>query len=106
MRSGRMKLARVIGQVVSTIKHPDHEGHKLLVVVPVDAEARPTGPGFVAIDAAQAGAGDTVLVLEEGKGARQILGSSTAPCEAMVVGVVDHYEIGGEKHGIRHGTDG
>ncbi|RME21998.1 MAG: hypothetical protein D6806_13665 [Deltaproteobacteria bacterium] len=92
-----MKLARVIGQVVSTIKHPDHEGYKLLLVVPVDSKGKPAGPSFMALDAAQAGTGDTVLVLEEGKGARQIMKSSTAPCEAMVVGVVDHYQIAGKR---------
>ncbi|RLB58865.1 MAG: hypothetical protein DRI34_03635 [Deltaproteobacteria bacterium] len=92
-----MKLARVIGQLVSTVKHPDHQGCKLLLVEPVDARGRASAPSLVAIDAAQAGVGDLVLLLEEGKGARAILDSSSAPCEAMIVGIVDHLQVNGRR---------
>ncbi len=85
-----MKIARVTGTLVSTIKHQDHVGAKLLLVTPVDCDARPSEPAFIAIDAAQAGIGDYVLVVEEGKSARQVLDSQSAPCEAIIVGVIDY----------------
>jgi len=90
-----LKIARVTGTLVATIKHPDHRGFKLLWVQPVDERGEPCGESFIALDAAQAGVGDHVLVLEEGKGARQIMGGTTAPCEAMIVGVIDHLSMGG-----------
>lgn len=90
-----MKIARVIGNLVATIKHPDHRGWKLLWVQPVDERGAPCAEAFIALDAAQAGVGDHVLVLEEGKGARQIMGGKTAPCEALIVGVIDHLSMGG-----------
>jgi ethanolamine utilization protein EutN len=80
---------------VATVKHEDHEGFKLLWVRPVDDEGKEAGEAFIAVDAAQAGVGDYVIVLEEGKGARQVMGSKTAPCEALVVGVVDHLTVDG-----------
>lgn len=88
-----MKIARVIGQVVSTVEHKDFQGWKLLMVLPLDAQGRPAGESFVAVDAAQAGLGDQVLVMEEGKGARQIMKSATAPCEAVIAGVIDHVQM-------------
>ena len=99
-----MKIARVIGSVVSTVKHSDHAGAKLLLVGPVDADGKPCEPGFIAIDAAQAGIGDYVLVVEEGKSARQVLGCKTAPVEAIIVGVIDHVHAGGESRRLSPGT--
>jgi microcompartment protein CcmK/EutM len=90
-----VKIARVIGTVVCSIKHPDHVGAKLLLVGPVDADGNAAEPVFVAIDAAQAGIGDYVLVVEEGKSARQVLQSKTAPVEAIVIGVIDTLHTGG-----------
>lgn len=92
-----MKLARVIGQVVSTIKDERQKGWKLLLVQPVDTDGQPRGSSVVAIDAAQAGVGDHVLLLAEGKSARQVMNSDDAPCEAIVVGVIDHIQTGGRQ---------
>lgn len=92
-----MKLAWVIGQLVATIKHPDHQGCKLLLVEPLDARGRKSTPGLVAIDAVDAGVGDVVLLLEEGKGARAVLESDSVPCEAMIVGIVDHLQLKGQR---------
>jgi microcompartment protein CcmK/EutM len=83
--------------MVSTIKHPDHQGFKLMVVQPIDEDGRPTGNSLVAADAAQAGVGDYVLVLEEGKGCRLVMESKTAPCEALIVGVIDHLTTRGKR---------
>ena len=92
-----MKIARVIGSLVATVKHPDHVGCKLMFVGPIDSKGRQTDPAFIAIDAAQAGVGDYVLVVEEGKSARQVLGSESAPCEAIIVGVIDQVRVRGER---------
>ncbi len=88
-----MTLARVIGNVVGTVKHPVLEGHRILLVQPVDPEGRSRGRSQLALDAAQAGPGDTVLVLDEGNSSRLILGDSMAPVRTMIVGIVDRVSL-------------
>jgi len=91
-----MKIARVIGSVVNTVKLDSLGGHKLLWVEPVDGRGARTEPAVLAVDAAQAGLGDYVLLCQEGKSARLLMDSATAPVEAVIVGVIDHLEIHGE----------
>ena len=88
-----MILGRVTGSVVSTIHHPVVDGRKLLVAERLDASGRPTGGYVIAIDAIGAGFGETVLILDEGNGARQILDDADAPVRSMVVGIVDAVEL-------------
>ena len=88
-----MILGRITGNVVSTIHHPIVEGCKLLLAERLDATGRPTGGYIIAIDAIGAGFGETVLILDEGSGARQILGDSEAPVRSMVVGIVDDVDL-------------
>jgi len=88
-----MILGRIIGSVVSVIHHPIVEGRKLLVAERLDANGRPTGGYVIAIDAIGAGQGETVLILDEGNGARQILDDTDAPVRSLVVGIVDAVEI-------------
>jgi ethanolamine utilization protein EutN len=90
-----MTLGRVVGSVVATVKHRVLEGHKLLLVQPVDGRGKPRGRSTLAVDVVQAGPGDTVLLLEEGNSSRMILGDSMAPVRATIVGIVDSV-IGGE----------
>ena len=89
-----MILGRITGSVVSTIHHPIVEGHKLLVAERLDANGRPNGGYVIAFDAIGAGQGETVLILDEGNGARQILDDADAPVRSIVVGIVDAVEIG------------
>lgn len=84
-----MILARVIGRLVSTIHHPEMAANKLLVCRKLDAAGEPTKGYVIALDAIGAGAGETVLVLDEGNGARQILGRPSAPVRSLVVAIVD-----------------
>ena len=87
-----MILARVFGRLYSTIHHPVMIGRKILICDRLDARGAPTGASIIALDSVGAGAGETVLVLDEGNGSRQILGDPQAPVRSMVVGEVDEVE--------------
>jgi microcompartment protein CcmK/EutM len=91
-----MKIARVIGSVVNTVKLENLGGFKLLWVQPVNEQGEATEPAVLAADGAQAGLGDIVLLCQEGKSARMVMDSRDAPVEAVVVGVIDHLEIHGK----------
>lgn len=91
-----MILGRVVGTVVSTAKHETYEGKKLLIVEPIDERGKKSGEEIIAVDHVQAGPGDTVLILREGNGVRQILNMTGKMCPLLelVVGIVDEIEIG------------
>lgn len=88
-----MRIGRVTGTVVSTIHHPVVEGRRMLLVDLLGFDLEPTGGYVVAMDTVDAGAGETVLVLDEGTGARQVLGEPEAPIRAVVVGIVDEMAV-------------
>lgn len=88
-----MYIGRVTGTVVATIKHEAFDGRKLLIVDQLGLDGQPTGSYDICVDVVQAGVGDRVLVLDEGNGARQILGRKTAPVRAVVVGIVDEATV-------------
>lgn len=88
-----MKLARVIGNVVATVKHPSLNGRKLMMVQPIDPYGKDAGEQLIAVDTVQAGPGDQVLLLDEGTSARQILQLGNAPIRCVIVGIVDHVEL-------------
>ncbi len=88
-----MYIAKVIGTVVSTIKISHLDGHKLLLVDQLDLNGQETNYYDIAVDVVQAGPGDTVLVLDEGNGARQILGLDPGAIRAVIVGVVDEITL-------------
>lgn len=79
--------------MVSTIKHPAYQAVKLLVVQPLDLALRPTGPAILAIDTVGAGDGETVLVVDEGKAARDVLAKGPVPVRSLVVGIIDHVDV-------------
>ncbi len=88
-----MILGRITGSVVSTIHHPIVDGRKLLLADRLDLNGKPTGGYVIALDAIGAGKGETVLILDEGNGARQVLDDSNAPVRSVVVGIVDAVEL-------------
>jgi ethanolamine utilization protein EutN len=88
-----MVLGKVIGTVTSTVKHPLFVGRPTFVIQPLDENGKPDGSTFLAFDLVQAGVGDTVLILKEGNGCRQITGIKNAPFKSMVVGVVDEIDL-------------
>ena len=89
-----MYIGKVIGTVVSTIKIDHLENRKLLIVDQLDLEGQETGYYDIAVDVVQAGLGDTVLVIDEGNGARQVLGIDPGAVRAVIVGVVDEVALG------------
>ncbi len=91
-----MQLARVVGNVVSTIKDESHCGRKLLIVEFIGLDKKPYGARQIAFDAADAGTGDTVLVNVDGGAALMILGDKKAVADWTVCGVIDHYNVEGE----------
>jgi ethanolamine utilization protein EutN len=84
-----MKLARVIGNVVATQKHPCFKGHKMLIVQPVDETGKDISQSFLSCDTVNSGPGDIVLVEQEGNAARQLLGTRDDPFHSVIVGIVD-----------------
>lgn len=92
-----MLIARVVGEVVSTRKHPAHEARKALLVQPLALDGSNFGPVLVALDAVEAGIGDRVLVTTEGFSAMTSVGRGTqSPIDAAVIGVVDRIDLLGD----------
>ncbi len=90
-----MQLCKVIGTLVATQKNAHLKDRKLLIVQPIDLEGRLIGRDLVAIDSVDAGVGDTVLVIQEGQGAAQVLADKEAPVHSVIVAVVDAFEVSG-----------
>ena len=89
-----MTLAKVKGNLVSTQKNSYLIGHKLLLVHPIDLNDNYIGKNdVVAIDVVDAGIGDIVLLVQEGKAVQQILGHRNAPVHSVVVAVVDSIDV-------------
>jgi microcompartment protein CcmK/EutM len=87
-----VKFARVLGSVTASVHHPAYDAQTLLLCEPLSPDGTPAGEPFLAVDRAQAGVGDRVLVNQEGNGARQVFGLSPKdklPIRSVIVGVVD-----------------
>ncbi len=93
-----MILCRVTGSVTSTQKNEHLSKNKLLICQPVGLDTiTPDGPSFLALDVAQAGPQDLVLVNKEGSGARLIFEDEKIPLQTVVVAVVDGLELADER---------
>ena len=95
-----MKLARVVGNVVSTVKEETHHSHKLMVIEYIDHDGKPDGARQIAFDAAHAGIGDIVLVNVDGGAAKVILDDQEIIADLTICGVVDHISFDGEKRDL------
>lgn len=91
-----MVIARIVGSVVSTQKNAKLEGAKLLLAQPLDLDGKDRGPAVIAIDAVDAGVGDRVLLVLDGKAAMMALNRGLAGVDAAIVGVVDAVDIPAE----------
>lgn len=91
-----MTLCKVTGTIVATQKNEHLKGRKILIVQPIDLQGKLIGnKDILAIDSVDAGVGDTVLVVQEGQGAVQILKDKKIPVHSVVVAVVDGYDVRG-----------
>ena len=87
-----MQLARVIGEVVCTVKDANLVGAKLLVLQPVDAAGNNFGRTLVALDSVGAGAGEHVFFVR-GREAAFPFYPAEPPTDASIVGIVDHWDV-------------
>ena len=90
-----MLIGKVVGTVVATRKDENMEGRKFLVLKQVDVEAREGSGYVVAVDAMGAGVGEYVLYAS-GSSARQTLVTDKRPCDAVIMAIIDQWEVGGE----------
>jgi microcompartment protein CcmK/EutM len=87
-----VKLGKVVGTVVSTINHPFYDARRLLICDLITLEGVAEGY-IIAVDTVGAGAGETVLILDEGNSSRQIFDIPTGPIRSTIVGVVDEVTV-------------
>ncbi len=90
-----MLIGRVVGTLVATRKDEKMEGLKFLVLKQVDVEGREGSGYVVAVDAVGAGLGEYVLYAS-GSSARQTLITDKRPCDAVIMAIIDQWEVGGE----------
>lgn len=90
-----MRIARVVGTTVATIKDENLEGRKLLILLPSDETGKANGKPYVAVDTLDAGVGDLVLTAH-GSGGRQTSITKNSPVDAVIMAVIDELEVGGE----------
>ena len=88
-----MLIARVVGAVVATRKHPSHEGRKVLVVQPLNLDGTDRGDAVLALDAVDAGVGDKVLLATEGFSAMTAVGRPQSPIDMAVIGFIDSVDL-------------
>lgn len=92
-----MKLCRVIGNVVASVKDRNIEGFKLLIVQPVDfKEQKPLGEPLVAIDAVGAGQGEIVLIVQ-GSSGRMTDITENKPSDCTIMAIVDFVTLEGKQ---------
>ena len=84
-----MLIGRVVGNLVATQKNEKLEGAKLLLVQPLDLGGQARGTPVLAVDGVDAGVGDQVLLIQDGRAAQLVLGRGTAAVDAAIIGVVD-----------------
>ncbi len=90
-----MNLGRVVGTVVSTRKESSMDGLRLMLVRLLDESGGETGSQVVAADAVGAGPGENVLVAS-GSSARQTKATDKRPCDAVIMAIVDSWDVGGD----------
>jgi len=89
-----MVLAKVLGTVVATQKESTLQNLRLMVVQPCDGEGQQLGAAVVAVDAVGSGPGEYVLYCT-GSSARQTAVTNNRPCDAVIMAIVDQWEIEG-----------
>ena len=91
-----MLLARVSGTVVASRKEPRLDGLTFLLLEQLDVDNTAAGGYVVAVDAVGAGLGEVVMYAS-GSSARQTENTHERPCDAVVMAIVDSWEVGGDE---------
>ena len=91
-----MLLGRIAGTVVASRKEPLMEGWRLLVVQQLGVDNEPTGGYVVGVDTVGAGVGEVVLYAS-GSSARQTEVTKDRPCDAVIMAIVDTFEVDGKE---------
>jgi microcompartment protein CcmK/EutM len=90
-----MHLGKVTGTLVASRKEPMLDGLPLLVVRQLDESGEPSGGYVVAVDSVGAGVGEVVL-FASGSSARQTQATKDKPCDAVIMAIVDQWDLDGE----------
>lgn len=89
-----MFLAKVKGNVVSTHKNDNLQGHKLMLVQKIDLAGNFIGKkDMIVLDLLDSGIGDTVMIVQEGDAVQQMLGHKNSPANTMIIAIVDDYSV-------------
>jgi ethanolamine utilization protein EutN len=88
-----MNLGKIVGTVVATRKEASMDGLKFMLVKHLDPEGKETGGHVIAADAVGAGP-DEIVLIATGSSARQTLATQNRPCDAVIMAIVDSWEIG------------
>ena len=98
-----MKIAKVVGNLISTIKDKSFKSYKLLIVEYLNPDGTPDGKRQIAFDVAHAGVGDIVLVNIDGGAANMFTGDKELIADLTVCGVLDSFTISGNQTIVEHG---
>ena len=90
-----MLLGRVVGTLVASRKEASMEGLKFLVVRQIDVDQSDTSGYVIAADGVGAGVGEVVMYAT-GSSARQTVATRDRPCDAVIMAIVDTWEVGGD----------
>jgi ethanolamine utilization protein EutN len=88
-----MLIARVVGDMVATRKHPSHAGRNLLLVQPLELDGSNRGAAVIALDAIGAGVGDKVLLTTDGFAAMSCVDQMQSPIDMAVIGFIDSVDL-------------
>lgn len=91
-----MKLAKVLGTVVATEKDVKLDGFRFLMLGLWGPDNKPEGGSVVAVDGVGAGVGEMVL-FAAGSSARQTVATDNKPVDAVVMAIVDSWEVDGDE---------
>ena len=85
----KMRLAKIIGHVTSTVKHKSLGGWRLLIAQPLNGEGKDEGPPQIVIDPFGDALRQKVLITSDGAEARKLVGDDRSPARWSVLGIVD-----------------
>jgi microcompartment protein CcmK/EutM len=88
-----MYIAKVIGDVVSSVKYETLHARKLLLVQPVDPDGKESGEPLIAIDMVQSGIGDVVLIVDQGTATRTVMSVQYPTIRTLILGIVDRIDF-------------